>query len=930
MHANSVEGLARLPAAALHGGGGIHLVMAACHYCGQAPPIGHATARNLLTHPSDPSNLLPRPDALAAHLAFAVRQLELRRATPGALFVEVTRPGPLAAPGAGAALARALATLLRPGAGAAPGAWGPPREAGVKALSLIVQGTVDALHAAAGRGAAARQDPAHPDAAAAAGARMLLALAQEDARAGAGAAGLAGPLQAALHAPLLAQGRAAYRKLLADLAVAALAGAPPAAAASSPQRAPAQGIGGGGAGASGRGQSEPGDAAEAAAVELLASMAANDKDATVRAKALGALAAAPGPVLRAVAAAARRGSASGSSVGGGVARGGAAAAAPIADARISSGGGLRAALLSRLADPSKAVRRAAVQLLSALVDEAGLQPADSAAAALLADAFAPLVALADAPPASLLHDEACRAGAEVLLRALPGHAGRGTALELLLDCDSDAGCGALLGALLAGTASGGAAPRGVRGARGPGAASGEAYADWAAALAALPPPQLHRLRSLCCRQLGEHASGTVAAGAATAAGALEALRRRAIGELAASLGGLDAGSGGGGGDNEAAVAGQLPVDGPALPALTVRRLAAAARLLAVAGGVAPPQQDGASEAGGCSRSVGPAGVAAEAGNAAGEAAILADALDVLLPARAAAAAAAAAACKAGEAAAAGCASPAGAASDAAGVATCEDAALWILESAAAAAAAGKGGAPLCPRARAALRAPLLAHLPRLLCCGARCVELGLSVLATCCTAPQVQALLQQLERAACSGAGAAPALGPAVGAQQAAGSGVPKVRGVAAYLILLRHLAGQYARAEASFRRELAESRATEAPAVAPGGDGTRAARGGAAAGVADGPAATGGGGGAGAGPAAVGGYLQDDAQRRADEAAAERFVDSLLAEGGATAAQVPLLAALVPARGMPAFARVSVRRLGSLLAPGRGSATHGATCGQP
>ena len=92
-------------------------------------------------------NTLTLPEALAQHISFAVCQLELGRAAPGALFAEVTTL--LAAHGGAmhALLGLALATLLPPAArgGDVAGA-AAACEAGAKALSLIVQGTAAALH----------------------------------------------------------------------------------------------------------------------------------------------------------------------------------------------------------------------------------------------------------------------------------------------------------------------------------------------------------------------------------------------------------------------------------------------------------------------------------------------------------------------------------------------------------------------------------------------------------------------------------------------------------------------------------------------------------------------------------------------------------------------------------------------------------------
>ncbi|GBF88722.1 hypothetical protein Rsub_01621 [Raphidocelis subcapitata] len=620
--------------------------------------------------------------ALAQHLAFVVQEVCVGRAAPGAPFSEVAAL--LLSPdgggdGAHALLVRACAALLLAPAEGASLLEGSqlhmPEATGLKAVSLIAEVAVEKLQqAAAGCGGVDRSSSrvsskgGRPDAAAAASrdeaastavVRVLVAIAEATPR-----IGLAPMLLRVLHAPLLGHPKAAMRKALADLAAAAMASA-----AAVGKRA-----------------------AEPEALTLLACMAENDRDAVVRAKALGLLAAAARTVAAAHAA---------------------AQAAPGSDTiGAAAAESVHAGLLSRLLDSSKSVRRAAVDALAGLVD-AGAAAGDAGrawAAGLLRAAIGPLMALIDAPPASAAHDPEARDGVTSLLRRLPGLVGFESALSLLLACESEAGCCLLLDALLS---TGGQSQAAA--ADGPATAAAAAPFDaWARALQEVSPTAVQQLAGLCAR----HAAAAAGAASAAARG-LEGMRRRAFGALAAELGAMLA-------LQEAAPAAPLLV-----PLAAARRMAAAARVAHVMGGV-----KGAG------------------GDAGGEAGILADVLGVLLPmcghatsAEEEAAAAALAASSDGAAPEPG--SPAA------------DAVRWTLE--ACSRCSIDGGALPSPVARA-LRPSLLAQLPALVARGPlRCVDLALGLLCSCCGAQPLQRLLGNLEARALT---AAP--GPAADAAEAA------------------------------------------------------------------------------------------------------------------------------------------------------------------
>ncbi|KIY98484.1 hypothetical protein MNEG_9478 [Monoraphidium neglectum] len=671
-----------------------------------------------------------------------------------------------------------------------------------------------------------------------------------------------GALLSALHAPLLLHPKAAVRKALLELAAGATA-------------EPEGGVAAGGAATGGAFQ---------AGAALLACLA-GDRDATVRAKALALLAAAAPTLVRGLAA-----PYDGSD---GVGAGSGVSAA------------VRCAAVERLMDSSKTVRRGALQLLSALVVEAkasGAAPAAPQAAAearggevaeaagaaaggvsaLLAAAIGPLLALADTPPASPAHDEACQAAAVQLLQELPGQLGMSAVLRLVVSCGSGTAALVLLDGLL--TPQAGPARNSTRGhARsngGGGAGRGEglAYSEWEHELARMRPEDALLLRDLCAQLAAGEGHGGQAGHAAGARAALERLRRHGYAAVSAALGGLSGASIDVGGGPAAAP----PAVGRGPAAGAVRRLAAAARVIAVSGGLG--------------------GEEAAAGDALGEAAILGDVLEALLPPRQlasagakAAAAAAVGRASAAEAASTGAMAAAGGASEAelqeGGGLACEDGIYWALQ---AAAVAAEG--PPRPGLAPVLRWPLLAHLDALLGCPLSCVDLGM------------QALLASLEAAALAPWSPAPDESTVSNGAEAAPHEPPlrlrqlqphhqqhqhqqqqQPRALAAYLILLRHLSARYSHAAAAFKAQLAAGRTA---AVAAGQ--IAAAAGGPAQHPQDDAAAGGG-----------CGYLEAEAQLRADEDAAALYLDSLLEDGTAPASRLPLLAAVAGDEGAPDYARV-------------------------
>jgi hypothetical protein len=519
------------------------------------------------------------------------------------------------------------------------------------------------------------------------------------------------------------------------------------------------------------------------AVQLLSCMTA-DKDATVRTKALALLPAAAPLLAQAFHA---------------------AACAAEEDQGSGAVRQLERAVLPRLADSSKTARRAAVQLLVAAASAAaGDLSVAEAATALLRAAFEPLTVLADAPPASPAHDPPCQEAARQLLQQLPRLVGVRSTLDLLQACNSDAGCSSLIDAVLAFSWEGAAA--GV-------------YAEWAAALRVMPRQQVARLSSIC-GQLPK---------AAAAGRALERLRRDAFSALASELAAHAA-------EPAPHAGGDAAVGDQTLEPAAAARLAGAARVLAVAGGL-------------CS---------ARGSDAAGEAAILMDVLAVLLAARQA--------------------SHTGG-GDAAVAASCEDGIGWALE----VAAQGARGA-LRPHIARVLRGPLLTQLQKIeSCCPIGCIDLALQALCDCCPGQQLQALLLKLEQRVTA---PTPAISPTP-----AVLGGCSPRALAAYLILLRRLAEQYVHAESAFRAQLSAQHAAVGGGAAAGSGGS-----------------SGGGGGGGY-------YLEGDLERRADNEAARRYVDSLLAEGAAPASRLPLLLRLAAAPGPPDFARaLALRALQELL----------------
>lgn len=670
-------------------------------------------------------------------MAFQVHQASSGRSAPSALFAEVTALLLAASKrqdACHALLSRALGILL---------ANAPPvvahADAGIKATSLIALGAAEAFkQQAKSAGMAAAQQ----EVAAMAAVRLLVGVAQGES---AGAA-VAVALLAALHAPLLMHPKAAARKLLLDLAAAAISGA---------------------------GSERARSMAAVAGVRVLACMA-GDRDATVRAKSLAVLTAAVPDLI--------------SQCSGGAA------------ARTGNGGGegcgpmlsVQEAVLPRLQDSSRSVRRNALQLLAALVaaacskpdrgsgsGEGGGSSAGWGLTSLLSSAFQPLMVLSDTPPASPGYDEACQAAALQLLEQLPALMRRQEALDMLLSCNSDSGCVALLGALLQDhPPSNGGRTRGSSASCSSGASA--AYCFWESAVQSMGRPQIVRLRALCLQLQSQGGGAGSGRGGGSRWGAIEQLRQHAFGALSAQLGGLmacgvagdrgelsgvrgEAAAGSGGGSLEE------PPTAVLLPANTLRRLGAAARVLAVTGGIG----GACAAATGGQRAGAAAAAAAAVDDAVGEAAILVDALEVLLQLRqqageagvgsACGATAAAVACAAGNLAstvdAAGKAEPAAAAAGTSepkateacsagppaattgieaeaaptagpepgavpegGLLVIDDAFEWVLEVAATAA-----DGPLRPHLASVLRWPLVFHMSLIEACPFRCVDLAMKV-----------------------------------------------------------------------------------------------------------------------------------------------------------------------------------------------------------
>lgn len=609
--------------------------------------------------------------------------------------------------------------------------------AGLKAVSLIAEAAREKL--AAGRSGTdkgsgkARSNSGRTtaaastcdEAAATAAVQFLVAIA-----AAAPCAGLAPLLLQVLHAPLLAHPKASMRKALADLASAAMAGAA----------------------ALGQHHAQPAVAA------LVACLADHDRDAVVRAKALGLLAAsAPNLAAHAATAAAA----------------GLASNAPdsAAAAAIKS---VQASVLSRLLDASKSVRRAAVGAATALVD-AGAASGDAGrgwAAELLQAVTGPLLSLVDAPPASAAHDPEARGGAASLLCRLPGLVGFASAFSGLLACKSKAGSRLLLDALLV---AGGPTP-------GPShapalAASAAQFDAWARTLQVSPPQAVQQLAELCSRHVA--AAGPVSA----AARGVETIRRGAFGALAAELG----------------VALQTPPRAVAeVPLVAAQRMAAAARVVYAMGGVKGTGGDAACEAG-----------------------ILADMLAMLLPmcshmAEAGEEAAAAPlAVQSGPGVTPSCADAVRWGLEAFGRCSSDSGALPPSLARAIC-------PPLLAHlpglvAHGPLRCIDLALDLLCFCCSAQRLQGLLADLEARALSPApapAPAAASCTVEAVAAAAAAGPAAPPArhEGGPGAADGDVQRrqARAAAAFLILLRRLAARYARAEAAFRAQLAASRQAE------------------------------------------------------------------------------------------------------------------------
>lgn len=549
--------------------------------------------------------------ALAQHLAFAVSEALAGHATPSFIFSEVTSilSEHLSSKAPMRRLLRgALLLLLAP----APPIVAPPN-AGAAAISLIAKEAAKALEEhvrSSTRGGGSRC----PEAAAAGATQLLLDVAQVAGN----SAAIAGPLLAAMHSALLAHPKAAMRKLLVELAAAAVA--LDSTAGSSAAVAPF---------------------GSEAGVVLLACMA-NDKDAMVRAKSLAALAmVAPVLVQHGID---KQANVSANIDNGRAADGGTSPACE--DAGCYSL--VHKAAVTRLLDSSKAVRRSALQLVEALITawrgvKTPIAPATSCntesgllgASMLLQAALSPLMTLSNAPPTSPAHDDASKAAAQRLLRLVPRALGPRPALTMLLACSVTSSSSEMLSALL--THSGGS--HGESGSRsGVGnSLGGDQYQWWERALESREAWELRGLRDMCQQQppqqrqqhhqpAAANAGGNACSTAAFIAtmAALENVRRHAFAVLSAQLGAVV---------DDRPIPGNRAADGAPpdqqlLPRDAARRLAAAVRVLAFAGGLTSGGVGGGALSG-VKDAPGPAATT----DAVGEAAVLADVLELLLHSR---------------------------------------------------------------------------------------------------------------------------------------------------------------------------------------------------------------------------------------------------------------------------------------------------------